>query len=307
MQETLISIAEATQSFNISRTTLGRWTRDGRIPYVMMKNKKMIEKGMLSEIMEANKLQIESYQKRNKKRLSTISLKQKEWLTATEAAKAFGIDQGAVWYHGEHGRISTKTIKWPKQDIKVYNRLQIEAIAKKTRETREKKEKPSRLHQGKKWLTIKQAAKLYDISTDSIWRYANIDKIATFKTQDAVLYNRYDIEDLAKVFEEKKEQFKSNIIPLPGPCITQADGKDIFDKLKLRLANDLRTLVLFDDTVELIDPAFFDAAVGRLYDFLPVEKIRGNLVVEGLTEDDLVVLRTVVFLARQNANNQKGG
>lgn len=179
--------------------------------------------------------------------------------------------------------------------------------AKKGIETRlknSKKDEPIATKHTRIWLTQIQAADIFDIEGAVIWKYGKAGKIRTKKkkssTRYITIYHKDDVQALAQLIFKNRANKNSDVIPVPGPHLSGTDGDDIFPKIKTNIINDIKTIILIDDSVDMVNPEFFELAVGRLYRLFPSEKIKKNLKIDGLSEDDMVVLRTIIFLAKRD-------
>ncbi len=81
-----------------------------------------------------------------------------------------------------------------------------------------------------------------------------------------------------------------------GPlCVSASDGRRLYDKIAPLLKGGTPIVLSFNQ-VEILVPAFLNAAVGQLYGKL--SRDRELLSVRGLAADDLELLRCVVDNAR---------
>ena len=83
-----------------------------------------------------------------------------------------------------------------------------------------------------------------------------------------------------------------------GPlCVSVSDGQRLHDKIAPVLKAG-RPVVLSFEGVDILIPAFLNAAVGQLYGELSKNRIRELLSVRDLAPDDLDMLRRVVENAK---------
>ena len=83
-----------------------------------------------------------------------------------------------------------------------------------------------------------------------------------------------------------------------GPlCVSVSDGKRLYDKIAPLLKAGTPIVLSFKQ-VDVLVPAFLNAAVGQLYGRLSEDRVREFLSVRDLAADDLEVLRCVVDNAK---------
>lgn len=106
------------------------------------------------------------------------------------------------------------------------------------------------------------------------------------------------------ISEAKQEKSKTVTEPVTlsvfdivgGPlCVSASDGRCLYDKIAPLLRTGTPVVLSFKQ-VDVLIPAFLNAAVGQLYGKL--SKNRKLLSVRGLAADDLEVLRCVVDNAK---------
>ena len=75
--------------------------------------------------------------------------------------------------------------------------------------------------------------------------------------------------------------------------ISAEDGQKVFDLINKNIAEGKIVTLSFKNITMLI-PLFLNMAIGQLYGYLKEEKIRAQLKVEGLSADDLELLKRVI-------------
>ena len=88
-------------------------------------------------------------------------------------------------------------------------------------------------------------------------------------------------------------------------CISADDGQKIFDKIEPLLKNGERLTISFD-RVNMLISLFLNAAIGQLYGSFSEEEVRNLVEVEGLSEEDLELVKRVVDNAKKYYANPKG-
>lgn len=87
-----------------------------------------------------------------------------------------------------------------------------------------------------------------------------------------------------------------------GPlCVSTSDGQRLYDKIAPLLAADTSVNLSFE-RVEIIIPAFLNAALGQLYGHLPEDRIRSLLSFRDLADDDWEMLELGVENAKMYFN-----
>jgi len=101
-------------------------------------------------------------------------------------------------------------------------------------------------------------------------------------------------------------QIKIKVTDLIGSplCISAEDGQKIFDNIKNILKEARQVTVSFENVTMLIS-LFLNVAIGQLYGSFSVETIRNQLKVEGLSLDDMELLKRVVDNAKKYYSNKK--
>jgi hypothetical protein len=88
-------------------------------------------------------------------------------------------------------------------------------------------------------------------------------------------------------------------------AISTEDGEMIFNRVKDLLSNDKKIIVDFTN-IDLVVSTFLNASVGQLYGFYSPDVIRDNFNVEGLSDEDLNLLKKVIETAKQYFENRSG-
>lgn len=87
-------------------------------------------------------------------------------------------------------------------------------------------------------------------------------------------------------------------------CISSEDGNKVYDQISA-LIKDGRDIVLSFERVKLLISLFLNAAIGRLYGSFNEDEIRAHLRVEGLTPEDMEILKKVVANAKKYYANPR--
>jgi len=87
-------------------------------------------------------------------------------------------------------------------------------------------------------------------------------------------------------------------------CISADDGQKVFEKVESLLNNGKQVTISFDRVTMLIS-LFLNVAIGQLYGTFKEEEVRALLQVEGLSSDDLELLKRVVDNAKKYYANKK--
>ena len=103
-----------------------------------------------------------------------------------------------------------------------------------------------------------------------------------------------------------KNQIKIKVADLIGNsiCISAEDGQKVFEKIESLLKNGKQVIVSFENVTMLIS-LFLNVAIGQLYSSFSEEAIRAQLKVEGLSLDDMELLKRVVDNAKKYYSNKK--
>ncbi|WP_299394781.1 STAS-like domain-containing protein [uncultured Desulfovibrio sp.] len=86
--------------------------------------------------------------------------------------------------------------------------------------------------------------------------------------------------------------------------ITAEDGQKVFDRIRQGIVEGKHVTISFDNITMLIS-LFLNVAIGQLYGCLKEETIRGQLKVEGLSSDDMELLKRVIENAKKYYANKK--
>lgn len=102
------------------------------------------------------------------------------------------------------------------------------------------------------------------------------------------------------------DQIKIKVANLIGSsiCISTEDGQKVFDKVEQLLKAGNKVTISFENVTMLIS-LFLNVAIGQLYGTFRDEVIRAQLRVEGLTSDDMELLKRVVDNAKKYYSNKK--
>jgi len=88
-------------------------------------------------------------------------------------------------------------------------------------------------------------------------------------------------------------------------CISAEDGQKVFDKLAPLLKNGKQVTISFD-RVSMLISLFLNVAIGQLYGTFSDEEVRSLVELEGLSGDDLDLLKRVVDNAKKYYANPQG-
>lgn len=87
-------------------------------------------------------------------------------------------------------------------------------------------------------------------------------------------------------------------------CISSEDGQKVFKKVEQHVKSGKQVIISFEN-VNMLISLFLNIAIGQLYDSFSEETIRKQLKVEGLSSDDMELLKLVVDNAKKYYSNQK--
>lgn len=87
-------------------------------------------------------------------------------------------------------------------------------------------------------------------------------------------------------------------------CISAEDGQKIFEKIKRLLKNGKEVTISFEN-VNMLISLFLNVAIGQLYSSFSEEEVRSMVKVEGLSSDDLELLKRVVDNAKKYYANSR--
>lgn len=95
------------------------------------------------------------------------------------------------------------------------------------------------------------------------------------------------------------EPVKISVCSIVGSpsCFSEKDAEKVYEKIKEALANDKNVELSFLN-VELLTPAFLNAAIGKLYGDFPEEKIKNSLFLSNITKEDRMMVKKVVETAK---------
>lgn len=102
------------------------------------------------------------------------------------------------------------------------------------------------------------------------------------------------------------DQIKIKVAYLIGSplCISAEDGQKVFGKVEQLVKNGKQVTISFENVTMLIS-LFLNVAIGQLYGSFSEESIRAQLKVEGLSSDDMELLKLVVDNAKRYYSNKK--
>lgn len=102
------------------------------------------------------------------------------------------------------------------------------------------------------------------------------------------------------------DQIKIKVADLIGSplCISAEDGQKVFSKVEQLVKAGKQVTISFQNVTMLIS-LFLNVAIGQLYGFFSEEAIRAHLKVEGLSSDDMELLKRVVDNAKKYYSNKK--
>ncbi len=88
-------------------------------------------------------------------------------------------------------------------------------------------------------------------------------------------------------------------------CISAEDGQKVFEKVESLLKSGKPLTISFDRVTMLIS-LFLNVAIGQLYGSFREEEVRSLVQVNGLSGDDMELLKRVVDNAKKYYANPKG-
>ncbi|MCP4411176.1 MAG: STAS-like domain-containing protein [Gammaproteobacteria bacterium] len=102
------------------------------------------------------------------------------------------------------------------------------------------------------------------------------------------------------------DQIKIKVADLIGSplCISAEDGQKIFGKVEQLVSAGKQVTISFDNVTMLIS-LFLNVAIGQLYGSFSEGVIRAQLKVEGLSSDDMELLKRVVDNAKKYYANKE--
>ncbi len=103
-----------------------------------------------------------------------------------------------------------------------------------------------------------------------------------------------------------KNQIKIKVADLIGSplCISAEDGQKVFEKIE-KLVNAGKKVTISFENVTMLISLFLNVAIGQLYGSCSEDAIRTQLKVEGLSSDDMELLKRVVDNAKKYYSNPK--
>lgn len=87
-------------------------------------------------------------------------------------------------------------------------------------------------------------------------------------------------------------------------CISAEDGQKVYDKIEQLIRSEKNITISFNNVTMLIS-LFLNVAIGQLYGSFGEDTIRNQLKVEGLSSDDMELLKHVVDNAKKYYSNQR--
>jgi len=87
-------------------------------------------------------------------------------------------------------------------------------------------------------------------------------------------------------------------------CISSEDGQKVFEKAESLLKRGKNVTISFDSVTMLIS-LFLNVAIGQLYGSFSEEEVRSMVKVDGLSVDDMELLKRVVDNAKKYYANSK--
>lgn len=104
-----------------------------------------------------------------------------------------------------------------------------------------------------------------------------------------------------------KDRIKVKVSELIGSqlCISSEDGQKVFETVRSLLKSGKEVTISFDN-VSMLVSLFLNVAIGQLYEPFSEENIRSMVQVEGLSKDDMELLKRVVDNAKKYYANPKG-
>ena len=88
-------------------------------------------------------------------------------------------------------------------------------------------------------------------------------------------------------------------------CISAEEGQRVFDKV-LPSLKDGRSVTISFAHVKTVISLFLNVAIGQLYDSFSEDEIRSRIKVEGLSTQDMELLKRVVVNAKKYYSNPEG-
>lgn len=88
-------------------------------------------------------------------------------------------------------------------------------------------------------------------------------------------------------------------------CISAEDGQKVFDKILPFLNEDKPVRISFE-RVNMVVSIFLNVAIGQLYGTFSEDRVKSLVRVDGLSEDDMGLLKRVVDNAKRYYSNREG-
>jgi len=101
------------------------------------------------------------------------------------------------------------------------------------------------------------------------------------------------------------DQIKIKVADLIGSqlCISAEDAQKLFGKVE-QLMKDGKQITISFENVTMIISLFLNVAIGQLYGSFSEDIVRSQLKVEGLSSDDMELLKRVVDNAKKYYSNK---
>ena len=102
------------------------------------------------------------------------------------------------------------------------------------------------------------------------------------------------------------DQIKIKVADLIGSqlCISAKDAQKLFGKVE-QLMKDGKQITISFENVTMIISLFLNVAIGQLYGSFSEDLVRSQLKVEGLSSDDMELLKHVVDNAKKYYSNKE--
>jgi len=102
------------------------------------------------------------------------------------------------------------------------------------------------------------------------------------------------------------DQIKIKVADLIGSqlCISAEDAQKVFGKVEQLVRAGKQVTISFENVTMLIS-LFLNVAIGQLYGSFREDTVRGHLKVEGLSSDDMELLKRVVDNAKKYYSNKE--
>ena len=102
------------------------------------------------------------------------------------------------------------------------------------------------------------------------------------------------------------DQIKIKVVDLIGSplCISAEDGQKVFDFVE-HLVKDGKQVTISFENVTMLISLFLNVSIGQIYGSFSEESIRAQLKVDGLSTDDMELLKRVDDNAKKYYSNKK--